>query len=208
MKGLKDKGLVLSLEDIKDREKWMDAGIELPSQNIEIIRENTKSTPQWIHFGAGNIFRGYIAGIADTLMGEGELDTGIIAVETFDGEIIDKIYDPYDMLTLSVGLKSDGDSIKKVTAGIGDAIKVDAEGFAKLRSYATQDSLQMISFTITEKGYACTDISGNVLGYIENDIKEGPEKAASAMGIVVLILHFCPIIFLLLYLFFVESDLF
>ena len=180
--------MVLSLEGIKEKEKWAAAGIALPNHDVVGIREKTKECPEWIHFGAGNIFRGYIAGLADTLMEEGELSTGIIAVETFDDEIIDRIYEPFDMLTLSVGLKADGESIKKVTAGIGDAIKVDYDGFEKLKSYAASDSLQMISFTITEKGYACTDISGKVLRWIENDLDAGPEGAATAMGIVVSIL--------------------
>ena len=95
----------LSVEGLKDKAAWEAAGISIPDYDIESVRAKTKEAPEWVHFGAGNIFRGFIAGLADTLIGKGELTTGIIASDSFDGEIIDKIYDPYDMLTLSVGLK-------------------------------------------------------------------------------------------------------
>ncbi len=175
----------LTLQGIKDdKTAWEAAGIKLPEYDIQAVRENTKKAPQWVHFGAGNIFRGFIAGLADTLIGNGELSTGIVATDCFDGEIIDKIYEPYDMLTLSVGLRSDGNSEKKVTAGIASAIKADENHLKELMEIAAKESLQLISFTITEKGYACTDISGNVLSVIDADITAGPSAPTTAMGVV------------------------
>ena len=174
----------LTVEGIKAGQAWEAVGVSLPGYNIEAVREKTKETPEWIHFGAGNIFRGFIGGIADTLIGKGELSTGIIAADTFDCEIIDKIYEPFDNLTLSVGLKPDGNSVKRVTAGIAAAIKADNEHLAELHQIASKDSLKMISFTITEKGYACTDISGNTLPFVETDIARGPEAPTTAMGVV------------------------
>ena len=83
----------LELNSIKgEKDKWESAGIKLPEYDIDRIRRNTEEAPEWIHFGAGNIFRGFIAGIADKLIGEGKLETGIIATDSFDGEIIEKIY--------------------------------------------------------------------------------------------------------------------
>ena len=180
----------LTINGIKeDKNKWEAAGVKLPGYDIEAVRKATSEEPEWVHFGAGNIFRGFIAGLADSLIEKGELKTGIIASDCFDGEIIDKIYDPYDFLTLSVGLKSDGNSTKTVTAGIGDAIKADEEGMKKLINIAAKDSLKMISFTITEKGYACTDISGNTLPWVEADIAAGPEEVSTAMGVVTAMLY-------------------
>lgn len=179
----------LNLDSIAgDRSKWKKAGISLPNYDISEIRSNSAENPQWIHFGAGNIFRGFIAGLADTLIGEGKLSTGVIASDTFDGEIIDKIYYPFDFLSLSVGLRSDGKSDKRVTAGIVDAIKTDADGMIKLRKIVQKPSLQMISFTITEKGYAFSDIEGNIPVLVKSDIKAGPEKPVTAIGVVTALL--------------------
>ena len=48
----------LTISGIKEREKWESVGVSLPNYDIEAIRENTKESPEWVHFGAGNIFRG------------------------------------------------------------------------------------------------------------------------------------------------------
>ena len=188
MKGYKQ--LKLNIESISgEKDSWESAGIKLPDYDIEKIRKNTEEAPEWIHFGAGNIFRGFIGGIADKLISEGKLQTGIVATDSFDGEIIDKIYYPYDLLTLSVGLRADGNSDKRVTAGIGAAIKADSEHMDELKKIAAAPSLKMISFTITEKGYACTDISGNILSFIETDISNGPDNPGTALGIVTSLLY-------------------
>ena len=50
----------------------------------------------------------FIGGIADGLLEEGVLDRAITCVETFDYDVVDKIYDPYDNLGLSVILHGDG----------------------------------------------------------------------------------------------------
>lgn len=53
------------------------AGIGLPSYDIEKVAEETKKNPVWVHFGAGNIFRIFIGGIADTLISSGEMKKGL-----------------------------------------------------------------------------------------------------------------------------------
>lgn len=71
-----------------------------------------KKAPVWVHFGAGNIFRIFIGGIADELISSGEMKKGITCVETFDFDVVDKIYRPYDNLVLAVTLKADGSTDK------------------------------------------------------------------------------------------------
>ena len=75
---------------------------------MEKVSADTKAAPVWVHFGAGNIFRIFIGGLADALIAKGESNKGITCVETFDFDVIDKIYKPYDNLVLAVTLKADG----------------------------------------------------------------------------------------------------
>ncbi len=79
------------------------------------LPQKAKEEPVWVHFGIGNIFRIFIGGIADGLLEEGVLDRGITCVETFDYDVVDKIYDPYDNLGLSVILHGDGTREYKVS---------------------------------------------------------------------------------------------
>ena len=74
--------------------------------------QNTRKAPVWVHFGAGKVFRIFIGGLADKLIEEGALDKGITCVETFDFDVVDKIYKPYDNLVLAVTLKADGSTDK------------------------------------------------------------------------------------------------
>ena len=51
----------------------------LPGYDVEKVSQKAKEEPEWVHFGIGNIFRIFIGGIADGLLGrrEGLLDRGI-----------------------------------------------------------------------------------------------------------------------------------
>ena len=77
-------------------------GVNYPKYDVLKVVEETKKNPIWLHFGAGNIFRGFIARLADDMLNKGLCDRGIIASETFDYEIITDIYDKCDNLTLIV----------------------------------------------------------------------------------------------------------
>ena len=145
----------LTIEGIKDRAAWEKAGIALPRYDVEKISEKAKEEPGWVHFGIGNIFRIFIGGIADGLLEEGVLDRGITCVETFDYDVVDKIYDPYDNLGLSVILHGDGTREYKVLGSLAEAVKAQSSDLAqwnRLKEIFTSKSLQMVSFTITEKG--------------------------------------------------------
>ena len=177
----------LTIAGVKKREDWEKANIVLPGYDIEAVGEATKKNPQWVHFGIGNIFRIFLGGIADTLLEKGEMDRGITCVETFDYDVVDKIYVPYDNLTLSVILKGDGTQEKKVLASLTEAIKAqssDADAWNRLKEVFSATSLQMVSFTITEKGYALKKADGTFLPYVTGDIENGPDHATGAMAIV------------------------
>lgn len=176
----------LSLKGIKDCKAWENAGIKLPGYDIGQMRKKTAESPAWVHFGAGNIFRGYIADLADKLLEMGASETGIIAADTFDYEIISKIYDRFDDLTLCVGLKPDGNNRMNVIASVSEAIAADTSDekqFGRLKEIAAAPTLQMISFTITEKGYAISDMNGEYFPIVKSDIETGPKAPKHAMSI-------------------------
>lgn len=182
----------LTIEGIKNQESWKNAGIVLPGYDVEEVSEKAKKEPQWVHFGIGNIFRIFIGGIADGLLEEGALDRGITCVETFDYDVIDKIYKPYDNLGLSVILNVDGTREYKVLASLAEAVKAqasDLQQWSRLKEIFVSPSLQLVSFTITEKGYALQRADGTWLPFVEADIQNGPDKAVGAMAVLTAMLY-------------------
>ena len=135
--------------------EWEAKGYELPKFDIKALREKTAKEPTWVHFGGGNIFRAFPAAILNDALNTGKYDRGVIVAETFDFEVIDKAYAPYQNLSLCVNLCSDGSIEKKVIASVTEALKADPqfEDWNRLVEIFRNPSLQMISFTITEKGY-------------------------------------------------------
>lgn len=181
----------LNIENLNDKNFWENANIEVPKYNINDIRKNTAEKPTWIHFGAGNIFRGFIAAVADTLLNDSIIDTGIIAVDTHafgrddDYDMINKVYKPFDNLTLLASIKSNGDIDKKIIGSITDVLHADfINNYDALKKIFISSSLQVVSFTITEKGYSIKDLNGNYTSIVEGDIDNEPKKAKNIMSII------------------------
>lgn len=167
----------LSREGIKNKKAWQNAGIELPEFDYDKVAAVTRENPVWIHFGAGNIFRGFIAMLQQRLLNMGKAQTGIVAVEAFDFEIIDKIYIPYDNLSLLVIMNPDGNLDKKVVGSISEGMVGDVSrehDWERLKEFFTKPSLQMVSFTITEKGYSLKNMSGEYFDEVLKDMHDGP----------------------------------
>lgn len=161
--------------------------VKTPKYNVEEVIKNTKENPIWLHFGAGNIFRGYIARLQDDLLNHGLCDKGIIAAETFDFEIIDQIYDAYDNLTMLATLSATKPVDYRIVASVVEGVK--ASKVERLKEIIVNPSLQFISFTITEKGYGLRGLDGEYLGIVKEDIKNGPASAKHAMSVVCALLH-------------------
>ena len=181
----------MTLEGIRDTDAWEKAQVKLPGFDVEAMRKATEEAPVWVHFGAGNIFRGFIAVLQQRLLQKGLARCGIVAAETFDYDIIDRIYEPYDNLTMAVSLYPDGSMEREIVAGIAEGVKADTgdqASFDRLKHIFAQPSLQMISFTITEKGYALTDLKGNYQPAAAKDLEDGPAAARHAMSVVTALL--------------------
>jgi len=177
---------------LKDRKIWEEKGYSLPKFDREKVKKDTMEEPTWLHFGAGNIFRAFQANVVQNLLNQGKLEKGLIAVEGYDYEIIQKVYHPHDNLGILITLKADGSIEKTVVGSVVESIAADTEdkkAFDRLKELFCKDSLQMVSFTITEKGYALADAKGNILPLIEEDGKNGPAHPVSYLGKVAALLY-------------------
>lgn len=176
----------LSRESVRDnRNKWEELGYILPKFDIEEMIKKTFEKPQWVHFGAGNIFRAFPAAVCQQLLNEGIADTGIIVAEGYDYEIIEKSFRDFDDLTISVTLNADGSVTKEIVASIAQSLMFDFENEAdtkRLKEIFAADSLQMASFTITEKGYNLKDADGKFITGVKQDFENEPSKAKTYMG--------------------------
>ena len=171
----------LSNESLKDSAFWEKAGISLPKFNRNDMISATNSAPAWLHFGAGNIFRAFPAAMAQSLLEKGLEKSGVVVAVRYDKETIEKCFGAYDNLTILVTLKSDGSTEKKVIASIAGCLGMDCNR-DELKKVFSGSSLQLASFTITEKGYNLKDRDGVLLPEIAADLNAGPEAAKSFPG--------------------------
>ena len=58
----------LTNEGLRDAAAWRKAEVALPGYDREQMIRATEENPVWVHFGAGNIFRGFIAGLQQRLL--------------------------------------------------------------------------------------------------------------------------------------------
>ena len=161
--------------------EWEAKGYRIPQFDIHTLREKTAKEPTWVHFGGGNIFRAFPAAILNDALNAGQYDRGVIVAETFDFEVVDKAYKPYGNLALLVSLQSDGNIEKKVVASVTEALKADRQfpDWTRLSDIFRAPSLQMVSFTITEKGY----------GFNEADLSRGLDAVLAPGKVTALLLE-------------------
>lgn len=182
----------LNEEGLKNKKSWEAAGYSLPAYDRTEVIKATKERPFWIHFGAGNLFRAFLANAVQKLLNQGKLDRGLIVAEGFDYEIIEKINCPHDNYSLLVTLKADGSIEKTVVGSVVESFALDSQNkadFSRLKEIFCADSLQMASFTITEKGYSLVDAKGQTPPDIAQDYKNGPKEPVSYLGKVAALLY-------------------
>ena len=182
----------LSTEGLKNQQEWLEKGYHLPQYDRTAMIAETRENPVWVHFGAGNIFRAFQANLAQRLLEEGAAKAGITVCEGFDYEIVEKQYRPHDDLSVLVTLKADGTIEKSVIGSIGESTILDSENdaeYTRLKEIFSRDSLQLCTFTVTEKGYSLVNGKGEELPAVTADFAAGPEKPQSYIGKVVSLLY-------------------
>lgn len=182
----------LNNEGLKDRKSWENAGYSLPEYDREAVTKATRENPFWIHFGAGNIFRAFQANVVQDLLNQGVLDRGLVVAEGYDYEIIQKMNHPHDDYSILVTLKANGTVEKAVVGSVVESLALDpdnAEQFQRLKEIFAADSLQMASFTITEKGYNLYGADGKFTPLVATDLTAGPESPISYIGKVASLLY-------------------
>ena len=182
----------LSKANLNNVAFWDSINVTLPKYDIDSVIANTKDHPTWLHVGGGNIFRAFIARVNQRLLNQGLTDTGIVVCGTMDYENFEKIYKPFDNLTIICDLRADGNTGYEIIGNITEAIPAnydDKDSIARLNEIVTNPSLQIISFTITEKGYALRDADGNVFEQAAEDMKNGPEHPLTCMGFIATVLY-------------------
>lgn len=181
----------LSYTGIQDAATWMAAGIKLPEYDWQALRAATDKNPVWVHFGGGNIFRGFIAGLQQTLLNQGLVHEGIYAVSGRSNETNEKICRPHDCMTLLVSLLPDGSTKKEVIASVVEGLCAGSgfpEDRAKLQRIFRSPALQMVSFTITEKGYALAGLDGTFFPAVKADFQNGPAGCSHTMSLIAALL--------------------
>ena len=162
--------MILNNESLKKRAEWEARDYRLPDYDREAMITRTRENPTWLHFGAGNIFKALHAMAAQRLLNEGVLDKGIIAVER-----VDRGGEKYDDLAVVVTLKANGSVEKNILGAMAETCYLYG-GEERLKEIFRNPSLQLATFTITEKGYSLAPDE------VKADLALSPAEAKSYMG--------------------------
>ncbi len=167
----------LNLSNLDSLKKVLDKG---PEYDVKALRAETTAHPKWLAFGTGNIFRAYIARIAQEMANSGAWNTGLIAVESFSDENIVNSMTPHDNLAISVTLHKDGTSHTELIANIAESFLI-ANEYGRMQEIFRDPGLQLASYTITEKGYGVKDGQGNFTDMVKSEMEGNPKDAKNLM---------------------------
>ncbi|MDR2510060.1 MAG: mannitol dehydrogenase family protein [Spirochaetaceae bacterium] len=168
------------------------AGVHLPAFDIEAVAKRTAEAPVWVHIGLGNLFKAFHAVLQQKLLEAGLSDNGIIAVVPNDFESIGRLYTPHDNLFLQVIMKSDGALLKNVVASVTEILAANPaapSAWARLKTVFAAPSLQMVTLTITEKGYNIYALDGSVRPEIAAEFEAGIGAPSHTMLKLCALLH-------------------
>lgn len=173
------------MSSIKNFEQYK-ADLEAAGVSLPHFRNNDTEKPVWIHFGGGNLYRGFHAKIAQDLLDQEALTQGIVVGETFDESVVEDIYHNFNNHLIQVVMHEDGNLEKNLLNSTADSffVKPGTSNFADFEKIFVSDELQLVTLTITEKGYNIWSSQNTFLPIIEEDIKNGPRMASHTMSII------------------------
>ena len=176
---------------LENRAALTEKGYGLPAFDRAAVTANTAARPEWVHFGAGNIFRAFIANLNQRVLNAGLMDTGITVAEGFDAEILDAAYRPFDNLSVLATLCADGRIEKTIIGSVVNSLGMNrgTDDWAQLEAALRSPSLKMASLTITEKGYNIMDGHGDYFSAVLSDMENGPDKTESYIGKIAALCH-------------------
>lgn len=168
----------VTLEGIKEsKEEFISAGVKLPLYDVKEVTEATVANPTWFHMGSGNIFRGFIGSLQQELLNQGLAKSGICTLTIFKGEEIPLVCESHGNLVTNVTLLPDTSVEIELLGSIVANYRCNGEYAEEMDTVIKafrNPSLQMLSYTITEKGYALKDMSGEYLPSVKADFENGP----------------------------------
>ena len=142
----------LTLKGVEE-EAFFQKGYLMPRFDIPAVRARTEQAPTWLHFGTGNLVRAFPAVLCQRLIEAGCMDSGMILVKCSHDDAVERVFTPHDNLSLVVSLRADGTMTKRVVASIASVLSWPAAR-TRLETCFVQPSLQLVTLTITEKGYS------------------------------------------------------
>lgn len=163
----------LNLSSLSHASDYEAAGIQVPAFDVAATQERARTNPRWVHIGPGNIFRIFLARIADDMLADGKYwpITGVVPMDPAEME---KQLEAFDLLTLGVILSGDKRDTR-VIAGLADGLATRRDGdFDRLVSIFTKPEMTTVTLTITEKGYVIQDSQGELSEATRADIASDP----------------------------------
>ena len=177
---------MLSLKNWQEnRADFEEKDVQLPLYNVKSAKNAGARHPAWIHVGAGNLYRTFHAAVSDDLLNQGKMSAGVVVADMRSPFAVDRVYRPFDNDFLMVTMLPDGTLHKRILASTAKALFASPErsgDWNRIVSYFKDSSLQLVTYTITEKGYRLTDSAGGLTTAARNDIAGGPTMPTTAMG--------------------------
>ncbi|MGZ2223946.1 mannitol dehydrogenase family protein [Glutamicibacter nicotianae] len=151
------------------------ASFRIPRYDVAAVRSATATGPSWVHFGAGNFFRSLHAVVAQEMLDNG-YDKGIVLVNLRDPQVIERSRET-DNYFVNAVLNEDGSIDPTLIASVTESLHLapnNSASWERLAQIFSSPSLQLVTLTVTEKGYTTKAPDGTPLG----DTMQGPANNA------------------------------